>query len=127
MWINPSGIMTHPNGTVQTEYTVRLTQAQTWANSILHSNMSRKEVHMAYHGILQTKIGYTLAVTTFTEKELKKIQSAANVAYKPKIGLNSNFPNAVLQGPNDFCGLVHPPFYTQQGFKQLQMFLEVRS
>jgi len=78
---------------------------------------------MAYHGILQTKIGYALAVTTFTKEELKKIQSAANVAYKPKIGLNRHFPNAFIQGPNDFCGLAHPPFYTQQGFKQLQMFL----
>ena len=85
--------------------------------------MSKKEVHMAYHGILQTKIGYALAVTTFTEKELKKIQRAADIAYKPKIGLNRNFPSAVLQGPNDFCGLAHPPFYTQQGFKQLQMLL----
>ena len=28
-WINPSGMMTHPDGKVQTKYTVRLTQAQT--------------------------------------------------------------------------------------------------
>ena len=116
-WINPSGMMTHPDGTVKTEHTVYLSQAQAWANSIIHSNMSRKEVHMAYHGILQTKIGYALAVTTFTKKQLRKIQRAADVVYKPKIGLNRNFPSAVLQGQTDFCGLAHPPFYTQQGFK----------
>ena len=106
-------MMTHPDGTVQTEYTVRLAQAQTWANSIIHSNMSKKEDHMAYHGILQTKIGYALAVTTLIEKELKKIQYAADIVYKPKIGLNRNFPSAVLQGLNDSCDLAHPSFYTQ--------------
>ena len=79
---------------------------------------------MAYRGILQTKTGYALALTTFTEAELKKIlQRAVDIAYKSKIGLNRNFPSAVLQSQNDFCGLAHPPFYTQQGFKQLHMLL----
>jgi len=78
---------------------------------------------MAYHSILQTKIGYALAVTTFTERELRKIQRAADIAYKQKIGLNRNFPDTVLQGPNEYCGLAHPPFYTKQGIKQIQMAL----
>ena len=78
---------------------------------------------MVYHGILQTKIGYALAVPTFTEKELKKIQRAADIAYKPIVGLNKNFPSAVLQGPNEFCRLAHPLFYTQKDLKKIQMIL----
>ena len=78
---------------------------------------------MAYHGILQTKIGYALAVTTFTELQLKNIQRAADIAYKQKNDLNRNFPGAVMHGPYEICRLSHPPFYTQQGFKQIQLMI----
>ena len=44
-----------------------------------------------------------------------------DVAYRPKIGLNRKFPNAVVHGPPIYCGLPHPPFCTQQGYKQLQL------
>jgi len=45
------------------------------------------------------------------------------VVYWPKIGLNRNFPNAVVQGPTQYCGLAQPPFYTIQGSKQLQLII----
>ena len=111
--------MTHNNPAVTTEFTVRLGQAQTWATSVIHSNLTRKEAHMAYQGVIQAKIGYALPVTTFSEPELRKVQRALDVAYRPKIGLNRNFPNAVVQGPSIFCGLAQPPLYTIQGHKQL--------
>ena len=78
---------------------------------------------MAYHGVLQAKIGYVLAVATSTERELRKIQRTADVAYWPKIGLNRKFPNAVIHGSLMYCGLSHPPFYFQQGYKQLQLLI----
>ena len=48
------------------EYTMRHRQAQAWATSIMNSNLTRKEAHMAYHGVIHAKIGYALPVTTFT-------------------------------------------------------------
>ena len=41
----------------------------------------------------------------------------------PKVGLNRNFPTAVFQGPAEFGGLAHPPFYTLQGYKQIQLLM----
>ena len=111
-WINSAGKMTHINPTIKTEHTVRLAQAQSWATSIMNSNLTRKEAHMAYHGVIQAKIGYALLVTTFTEPELRKIQRALDVAYRPKLRLNRNFPNAVVQGPSIHCGLSQLPLYT---------------
>ena len=67
-WLNPGEKMTHVDPTVPTEYTVRLGQAQNWATAIINSNLNRKETYIAYHGVLQAKICYALAVTTFTEK-----------------------------------------------------------
>ena len=78
---------------------------------------------MVYHGFLQEKIGYALAVTTFTERELRKIQRTEDVAYRPKIGLNRNFPNAVFHGPLDFGGLETISLHTIQGYKQTQLLI----
>ena len=104
-WLNPAGKMTHKDPKVATEYTIRLGQAQDWATAIINSNLNRKETYIAYHGVLQAKIGYALAVKTFTEPQLRKIQRTVDVTYRPKIGLNRNFPNAVVQGPTQYCGL----------------------
>ena len=54
---------------------------------------------------------------------MRKIQRALDVVYRPKIGLNRNFPNAVVQAPSLYCGLSKPPLYTIQGHKQLQLLL----
>ena len=78
---------------------------------------------MAYQKIIQAKIGYALAVTIFTEKELKKIQRVVDTAYRPKTGLNRHFPNRVVQGPSKYYGLAQPPFYITQGYKQLQLLI----
>ena len=67
--------MTHKDPFVQTEYTVRMGHAQAWATSVTDSNMTRLEAYMEYHGILQAKLGYAFAVTTFFERELRKITS----------------------------------------------------
>ena len=115
--------MTHDDPKVKTEYTVRLGQAKAWATAIINSNLNRKEIYMAYHGVLQAKIGYALAVTTFTEPQLRKIQRTADIAYRPKTGLNINFPNTVVQGPTQYCGLAQLPLYTIQGSKQLQLLI----
>ena len=62
-------------------------------------------------------------MTTFTAQKLQKVQRAVDISYKPKMGLNKNFSKTVVQGPNLICGLAHPPFYTQQGHKQIQLMM----
>jgi len=91
----------------------------------MNINLTRKEAHMAYHVVIQAKIGYVLPVTTFSKPELRKIQRALDVTYRPTIGLNRNFPNAVVQGPSLYCSLSQPSLYTIQGHKQLQLLLGI--
>ena len=43
------------------------------ATSIMHGNMNKNEVYMAYHVVLQVNIGYALIVVTFREKELRNM------------------------------------------------------
>ena len=71
-------------------------QAPECTVSFQSSNMIRQKFYMTYHGILQAKIGYDLAVTTLKRFQLKKIQRVANVAYIPKVWLKQKFPTAVL-------------------------------
>ena len=78
---------------------------------------------MAYHGVLQAQLGYSLGTTTFTTQQLKPIQTITDQAYKPKIGLNRNFPTAVLQGPLEYNGLSTTPLITTQGFKHTQLLI----
>ena len=78
---------------------------------------------MAYHGVLQAQLGYSLGTTTFTKQQLQPIQTIIDQAYKPKIGLNRKFPTEVLQGPPEFNGLSTIPLITTQGFKQTQLLI----
>ena len=52
------------------------------------------------------------SVTTFSERKVRKIQQAADIAYRPKFGLNRNFPNTVVHSPPIYYDLSHPAFYT---------------
>ena len=56
--------------TLPSEYSVKEQQINAWATTINQSYLSKKEVHMAYFGILHAKVGYALGVSTFTEADL---------------------------------------------------------
>ena len=78
---------------------------------------------MAYFGILHAKVGYAMGVSTFSESDLAPLQWSADSAYKPKIGLNRNFPPEVFHGPSDYGGLGNISLYSMQGFKQIQLLI----
>ena len=77
------GAISHPDPTIETELTVWLYQSQEWVAAVNSRKTNRHETHMAYHVILQAKVGYAFGVTTFTENQLKKVQRAVDVAYRP--------------------------------------------
>ena len=100
--INPQGNMKNIDPTLPSEYSVKEQQINAWATTINQSYLSKNEVHMAYFGILHAKVGYALGVSTFTEADLAPLQWRADSAYKPKIGLNRNFPPEAFHGPLKF-------------------------
>ena len=62
-------------------------------------------MHMAYFGILHAKVGYAMGVSTFIESDLSPLQWKADSVYKPKSGLNRNFPSDGFHGTSDYGGL----------------------
>ena len=56
---------------------------------------------MEYRRILQAQLGYFIWVAIFNKTQLKPIQTIIDQAYKLKIGLNLNFPTALLKGPQN--------------------------
>ena len=122
-WINPQGTMKNKDPTLPSEFTIKEQQITALANAINQSYLSKKEAHMAYFGILHAKVGYAMGVSTFSESDLATLQWKADSAYKPKIGLNRNFPREVFHGPSDYGGLSNISLYSMQGFKQIQLLI----
>ena len=94
--------MKNKDPSLPSEFSTKEQQIDAWATAINHSYLSKKEAHMAYFGILHAKVGYAMGVSTFSEAELPPLQWKADSAYKPKIGLNRNFPPEVFHGPSDY-------------------------
>ena len=78
---------------------------------------------MAYFGIRHAKVGYAMGVSTSSESDLAPLQRKADSAYKPKIGLNRNFPPEVFHGPSNYGGLGNISLYSMQGYKQIQLLI----
>ena len=104
-WINPLGTMKNKDPSLPSEFSTKEQQIDAWATAVNLRYLSKKEAHMAYFGILHAKVGYAMGVSTFSESDLAPLQWKADSAYKPKIGLNRNFPPEVFHGPSDYGGL----------------------
>ena len=117
------GVRLNPaqNMTQETEF--RYAQIKKWAASVTNSRLSRKEVSMAYHRILLPMITYPLAVTTFTKKDTKQMQTLTDKTYKTQMKLNRNFPQAVYRGTPRYGGLGVVPITTHQAYKQIQLLI----
>ena len=104
-----------PSGTIDKELEYRTEQCNAWAQSMLESKLTKRDAYKAYHNVLIPKIGYTLATTTMTEKELKGMQVIVDKVYLPKVGLNRHFPLEVLNSPSEHGGIEHETLYDRQG------------
>ena len=106
------GVRLNPAQNMTQETKFRYEQIQKWATSVTNSQLSRKEVSMAYHRILLPMITYPLAVTTFTPKDTKQMQKLADKTYKTQMKLNRNFPQAVYRCTSRYGGLGVIPLTT---------------
>ena len=111
-WINPQGKIEHTNPTIASEFSVKEQHINEWATFIQQSYLSKKETHMAYFGNLYAKVGYAMGVFIFIESDLSPLQWKADSVYKPKSGLNRNFPSDGFHGPSDYGDLDNISLYT---------------
>ena len=87
------------------------------------SHLTKSEARKAYKTVYVPMIAYSLGVTTLSENKLNKLQSIAEEAYLPKIGMNRKFPKVLLRGPQEYGGLGDPSYYTTQGYRQFQLLI----
>ena len=99
------GIHLAPTGkdTVQAE--VLRNSSNRFAALIATSNLSRLEALLAYRTSWIPSVTYCLSTTCLTARQLDSAQSPATCSFLSKIGVNRNFPRAVVFGPLEYGGL----------------------
>ena len=117
------GIRIAVDGNMNEEFEQRMIDAKGYATLITHSNLTRQEAWISYKVIWTPKINYCLPHTTFSYQQCKRIQSQVLQATLPKIGLNRNFPRAVVFGPCRYGGIQLPNLYVEQGMQHITWLL----
>jgi hypothetical protein len=113
------GVRVGISGEMKAEFEYRLAQSRQFA-TVMSSLHDREEAALAYRAYYIPKLCYPLQTTTFTEQELKAIESPSINAILTKLGYNRHFPRDVTFGPIAFGGLGLRPLYLTQGYRQLQ-------
>jgi len=74
--------------------------------------------------VLMPKLQYSLVVTTLTETQCNEIMKPVLQAGLPAMGINWNFPRAVVHGPVEYQGLNLPNLYSEQLITQIGTMLK---
>lgn len=119
------GVRIAINGQMDTEYEYRIQTAKDFGQNIRQSSLTKQEVLVSYKAIWLPKITYCLPLTTFSLNQCLKIQSPVFQATLPKLGLNRNFPRAVLYGPTRYGGLAFPNLYLEQGIEHIKWLISI--
>jgi hypothetical protein len=113
------GVMTGPQSTQKAEYKKLETKGSDLGRHVAASHMSRIHANLCYAYVYLGTMGYSLAVTHFTEKQLAKIQSKPIRALMSAMGFNPNMPKEVLFGPKALGGGDYRHLYVEQGTQQV--------
>lgn len=93
------GVRIAITGQMDTEYEYRVQTAKEYGQRIIRSSLTKHETLVSYRAIWLSQINYCLPLTTFSLEQCHKIQSPVFQATLPRLGINRNFPRAVLYGP----------------------------
>ena len=78
---------------------------------------------MGVRQVLFPTIRYCLPATSFNESDCVDIMRPVKNFVIPKLGLNRNFPHAVLYAPLDYGGRNFPNLYWEQGISHIDTWL----
>ena len=85
--------------------------------------LSRLEAWTYYYACYLPSIGYPLACSSMTKKQLDKIQRKAMSIIVARCGYNRNTKKEILYGPLNMGGANFRHLYVQQGVGQVTMFI----
>ena len=116
------GFRLAPDGNNNAEKANMLKVAKEWAAKV-NVLGSRSLAWVALSTTILPKLRYPLTVTTLTQKDCGNIMQPILHAALPAIGVNRNFPHALVHAPLRFQGLNIPDLWVEQGLDHLKRAL----
>jgi hypothetical protein len=80
-------------------------KATLFTEKIRYSNLSKQEKWMAMNTILDPGVTYPWMATNCTPQSIQQLESTLAQAHCSALGLNKNFPCAILHGPLHLGGI----------------------
>lgn len=94
-----------------------------WLEHVASSSLSKQDRYLAYTSFLRPQLLYPLGCCTIEYKKLKKLFRSVLDQIMHSLGLNKNFPLALVHAGPDWLGLGVDDLPTMQGVAQLQLLL----
>jgi hypothetical protein len=99
------GVRMSLSGSFTDEYKYRLNQINVLAGKLKANAFDERDAWLIYQTRYRPMIRYCLPITTFTDKQCKKIQSPFINAFLNKLKMNRHTPRVVIWGPERYGGL----------------------
>jgi hypothetical protein len=115
------GVRLCPEGNMQAEMEFRIGQSQELGKLVGRMNLTPAETWLFYKMIWKARLGYPLAITTFTNKQLWRIEKESVGSILSGLGLNRAFPRAVTHASEEMGGIGITPLWVEQGIKKIQL------
>jgi hypothetical protein len=112
------GVLLSPDGDGRNQLRLCLSRAKEFLGKFKNSSMPNKAKWIAVTTVIEPAIIYPLLNTTFSPKDISPIDSCLSQMKCSALGLNRNFPRAVLHGPTGLGGLGIPSI-CQKNIKDL--------
>ena len=118
------GVNLAPDGNHHTQFEISKQKMKRFAELICTGHVNKHEALVNLNMMCLKSFEYILPYMTFSEEEHCKIMVPVLKQFLPKLGINRNFPRAMLYAPISFQGInLHNPYLTQ-GIMQINNLVE---
>ncbi len=117
------GVHLAPTGDSSTQTSICIEKAKTFLGKIKHSKLPQQTKWTAITTVMSPGVLYPLVASTCTKKDLDKIEKVIASAKCNALGLNKNFPHALLYGPSCYGGMQLPTAHASTLCDRINYFL----
>ena len=103
-----------PNGNQRPHHEATLAAVKSLCSTAQGAFLTRMEAKKVVYERLIPKISYALGITTLSAKQCGEYNTAIRRTFVGPMGMNSNYPSAVLYGPAEYGGMEFPEVYSLQ-------------
>jgi hypothetical protein len=93
------GVWLSPDGNGSTQMSVTITKAREFLGKLTISSLTKHAKWLAIEAMIELSLMYPLINTIFSDMDIKPVESILSNLRCSVLGLNRNFPRALLYGP----------------------------